>query len=289
MHRFWPRFIAPLIEAVAPQRIIEIGAEFGWNTRALLELGRTHGFFVDVVDPAPHPVFHQELAKFDGGYAFHQAKSLDVLPVLPAADFVLLDGDHNWFTVYHELQAIFVRAHAASRPPPVIVMHDTAWPYARRDMYYDPVAIIEGDRHPYARRGFVPGQSELTDEGINGHFANALYEGGPRNGVLTGAEDFIAACGEDVEFHNLPFFNGLGIVLPRARLTDRVADTVAGFLSAESLLLTCQTLERDGMNVRVELAVCRQHLTRRTDALMRARSTILALEQELAERKALTS
>jgi len=43
------------------------------------------------------------------------------------------------------------------------------------------------------------------------------------------------------------------------------------------------------MNVRVELAVCRQHLTRRTDALMRARSTILALEQELAERKALTS
>jgi hypothetical protein len=286
MHRFWPRFIAPLIEAAAPRRILEIGAEFGWNTRALLELGRTQHFFVDIVDPAPHPVFHEELAKFDGRYAFHQAKSLDVLPVLDPADFVLLDGDHNWYTVYNELQAIFVRAYTEGAIPPIIVMHDTAWPYARRDMYYDPAAMTEADCHPYARRGFVPGQSALTDEGINGHFANALHEGGPRNGVLTGVEDFIAASGADIEFRNLPFFNGLGILLPRERITDRVAETVAGFFSPDSLLQTCETLEREAMAVRVDLAVCRQNLTCRTDALMRARSTILALQQQLAELQA---
>jgi hypothetical protein len=49
------------------------------------------------------------------------------------------------------------------------------------------------------------------------------------------------------------------------------------------LLETCETLERDGMNVRVDLARCRQDLTRRTDALMRARTTILELQQRLPD------
>src|SRR5271156_2776336 len=117
MHRFWPRFIAPLLVAAAPARVLEIGAEFGWNTRCVLELGRAHGFFTDIVDPAPHPVFHEELKRFEGGYAFHAAKSLDVISVLPAADFVLLDGDHNWYTVYNELEALFLRARQAECAP----------------------------------------------------------------------------------------------------------------------------------------------------------------------------
>jgi hypothetical protein len=286
MHRFWPRYIAPLIDAAAPQRVLEIGAEFGWNTRVLLERGRRAGFFLDIVDPAPHPAFHEELAKYDGGYAFHAAKSLDVISLLPAADFVLLDGDHNWYTVYNELQALFLRAHVAGTAPPIVVMHDCAWPYARRDMYYDVNAILEGERHAHARRGFVPGQSALNEKGINGHFANALHEGGPRNGVLTAAEDFLAACGQDVLFRRLPFFNGLGILVPAARRSNAVDSTVEGFFTAESLLETCEALERDGMNVRVDLAVCRQELTRRTDALMRTRELLLRTQQELEDTRA---
>jgi hypothetical protein len=281
MHRFWDRFIAPLLHAAAPRRVLEIGAEFGWNTRVLLEAGRRDGFFLDIVDPAPHPVFHEVLAEFDQGYAFHAAKSLDVIADLPAPDFILLDGDHNWYTVYNELHAIFLRAHVAGCAPPIIVMHDVAWPYARRDMYYDIAAIPEGDRHPNVRRGFVPGQSELTDAGINGQFANAVTEGGPRNGVLTAVEDFIAACGTELIFRRLPFFNGLGILVPAARMTDAVRQTLDSFFSAESLLASCEALERDGMNVRVELAACRQELTRRTDALMRARTVILELRQDI--------
>jgi hypothetical protein len=283
MHRFWPRVIEPLIRAAAPARVMEIGAEFGWNTRGLLEIGRETGFFLDVIDPAPHPAFHEELARFDGGYAFHAAKSLDVIADLPPADFILLDGDHNWFTVYNELQSIFVRAHVAGCAPPIIVMHDVAWPYARRDMYYDLAAIGEGDRHPHARRGFVPGRSDLTDDGINGHFANALHEGGPRNGVLTAIEDFIASSGQDLVFRVLPFFNGLGIMVPRQRYSDAVRETVEGFFSAEQLMESCATLEKDSMNLRVELAMCRNLLTRRTTALMRARTTILELQQERAD------
>ena len=285
MHRFWLRFIVPLLLAAGPKRVLEIGAEFGWNTRGLLELGREHGFFVDIVDPAPHPAFHEELARFDGGYEFHAAKSLTIIAALPAPDFVLLDGDHNWFTVFNELQQIFFRAHLAKCPPPIVLMHDVAWPYARRDMYYDVTDVHDGDRQPYARRGFVPGRAELTDDGINGHFANAVLEGGPRNGVLTAVEDFLAVVGQEVAFHRLPFFNGLGIVIPKARNTDAVRKTVESFFTPESLMESCEALEQDAMNVRVDLHACQTQLTRRTEALMRARSLIAELQQELADQK----
>ena len=285
MHRFWLRFILPLLLAASPRRVLEIGAEFGWNTRRLLEIGREQGFFLDIIDPAPHPVFHETLAEFEGNYAFHPHKSLDALPLIPAADFILLDGDHNWFTVYNELTQIFLRARQTGTEPPIILFHDVAWPYARRDMYYDADSIPDEKRQPYARRGFLPGRSELVEAGLNGDFANALREGGPCNGVLTAAEDFLAAAKVDAIFKRLPFFNGLGILIPAARATNAIQQVLAGFFSPDSLLATCEELEGDINGLRVELAVTRQSLTRRTDALMRARTIIRELEQELADAK----
>jgi hypothetical protein len=141
-------------------------------------------------------------------------------------------------------------------------------------MYYDPEGLNEADRHPYAHRGMLPGQSELTDAGINGRFANALHEGGPRNGVLTGVEDFCASCGVEAKLHLLPFFNGLGILLPEARKTPALQAVIDGFLAPESLLETCMLLEKDGMMVRAELAAANAALSNRNAALARLRDEL---------------
>jgi len=282
MHRFWPRYIAPLIEAVAPQRMIEIGAEFGWNTERLLEYCRRSGCRLEVVDPAPHPSLHEVLGRFPSEHQYHPLKSLEAIPLLPAAELVLLDGDHNWYTVYHELQMLFARAVESGVAPPVVIMHDLAWPYARRDMYYDPDPIPFGDRHPFARRGIIQGQSELSDTGLNGSFNNALHEGGPNNGVLTAVEDFVASWPRKVALTRLPFFNGLGILVPQQRATPALQAVIDGFFEPAMLLETCERLERDAMQVRTDMAAQRLILTQRTEMLVRARSRIAELEQALA-------
>jgi hypothetical protein len=141
-------------------------------------------------------------------------------------------------------------------------------------MYYDPNGLNPADRHPYAHRGMLPGQSELTDSGLNGHFANALHEDGPRNGVLTGVEDFRASCGVETSLHLLPFFNGLGILVPEVCMTPALQTLIAGFFSSESLLETCKILEKDGMMVRAELATLKTVLSNRTAALARAREQL---------------
>jgi hypothetical protein len=281
MHRFWKRFVKPIVETAAPKRLMEIGAEFGWNTAPALEYCRRTGARLEVIDPAPPPALLEVLARYPAEHVYHPIKSLEAIPLIEPVDLVLLDGDHNWHTVYNELLAIFRRAADAGVAPPIVIFHDIAWPYARRDMYYSPQDLDPMARHPYADRGMLPGQSELTENGLNANFHNALHEGGPRNGVLTGIEDFIGGYGGKLAFHTLPFFNGLGILVPQERTTPALEALIDSFYSRESLLETVVTLETDGMRVRAELASQNVRLTRQAEALRRAKSTIDTLRAEL--------
>jgi len=55
MHRFWTRYIGPVIETAQPRRIMEIGAEFGWNTSRILQYCKRTGAHADIVDPVALP------------------------------------------------------------------------------------------------------------------------------------------------------------------------------------------------------------------------------------------
>ncbi|HLZ67345.1 MAG TPA: class I SAM-dependent methyltransferase [Aliidongia sp.] len=281
MHRFWARHIKPIVETLAPRRIIEVGAEFGWNTRHLLKYCRQTGCRLDIIDPAPHPALHDVRAAYSDEHVYHPLKSIDALPLVAPADLVLLDGDHNWATVFSELTLIFQRAFETGAVPPVVLFHDVAWPYARRDMYYNPAGINEADRHPYAYRGMLPGRSDLVDTGLNSHFANATHEGGPRNGVLTAVEDFKASADVPMTLYQLPFFNGLGILVPEARTTPELQAVIDGFFAAPAMMEICRHLEKDGMIVRAELATMQNKLTQKAEALMRSRALIVELQQQL--------
>ena len=63
--------------------------------------------------------------------------------MLPAMDAALIDGDHNWYTVYNELKLLAATAREADAALPVLVLHDVGWPYGRRDLYYAPEQIPE--------------------------------------------------------------------------------------------------------------------------------------------------
>ena len=286
MNRFWPRFIKPLLELARPRRIMEVGADFGWNTQRLLAYCKETGARLDVIDPAPRPELADVLAQYGEEYVYLPYKSLEAIPMAPPPDVALLDGDHNWHTMHAELHLLYGRASSLGAPPPLAIMHDCGWPYARRDMYYDPEGLDPDQRHPYAYRGLEPGRSELVEGGMNQMLANALHEGGPKNGVLTGIEDFLAESDLAATLHVLPFFNGLGILLPEARATPEIRALISSFTEAESLLETVKELETAHMRSRVEIAQLAERFTRRTDALIRARDLLKARAEEIAALRA---
>ncbi len=217
MFPFWDDVIAPLIEAVDARRVIEIGALRGETTvRMLSRLGADCE--LHVIDPLPQfdPAEHEQA--FPGQYIFHLGISHDVLPTLPPADVALVDGDHNWYTVYHELKMLAATARAADVPLPLLICHDVCWPYGRRDLYYEPERIPKEFRLRHGRAGMLPGVSNLLIGGMNLELANAGREGGPRNGVFTAVEDFVAEHDRPVRLVVLPAYFGLAIVADEAQI-----------------------------------------------------------------------
>jgi hypothetical protein len=130
-------------------------------------------------------------------------------------DCILIDGDHNWCTVFNELRLIHERALV--RPGGFVFLHDVDWPYGRRDMYYQPGTIPVEFRHPFAQKGIVRGQSSLADVGgFNSQLMNALAEGGPKNGVLSAIEDFLVRHPDDYRFFRIHYQYGLGVLQLRS-------------------------------------------------------------------------
>jgi cephalosporin hydroxylase/glycosyltransferase involved in cell wall biosynthesis len=237
MYPFWEIAILPLLEASGAHRVVEIGALRGETTVLLLDrLGPDSE--VHVIDPVPEfdPTEHER--RFPGRYCFYRDISHAVLPTLPAVDVALIDGDHNWYTVYHELAMLSATAREAGEPLPLLIMHDVGWPYGRRDLYYAPERIPEEFRQPFAQRGMQVNRPDLLPPGrggLNPTMNNAEREGGPRNGVMTALDDFVAGYDRPLRTVVLPLYFGLAVVAEEARLerTPGLAEALDRLESAD--------------------------------------------------------
>lgn len=224
MENFLHQYILPMAAKRRWTSVCEIGASLGVSTERLLALPDVS---VTVVDPCIDTDLE---AKYAGNLRVKVCKgiSLAVLPVLDATyDCILIDGDHNWYTVYNELRVISKRQ--LLRRGGMIFLHDVGWPFGRRDMYYQPDTIPARYRHSYACKGMLRGRSELSDDsGLSPGFDNALHEGGPRNGVLTAVEDFLREHRHEYQFLRMRWDSGLGVLHYRKSLRDDL-----GFLAFE--------------------------------------------------------
>jgi len=195
--------------------IVEIGAECGLNTLKILEYCKQNKGLLHVIDPVPLFGEKSIREKYRENFRMYVDYSLNALVGLKDYHAVLIDGDHNWYTVYNELKIIEKNTGAWF---PLVFIHDIAWPYGRRDMYYQPGSIPQSYRKPYAKRGMEPGRSELLEVGgYNKGYNNAMYEYGERNGVLTAVEDFLKQSSCRIDFLKTKRYNGLGILMAEER------------------------------------------------------------------------
>jgi len=222
MHRFWQNLIRPIIVLVQPITIVEIGAFTGLTTVKILDYTTAVDGKSIVIDPSPQFDVAAYKETYQERFELLEHLSLNALPLLKSCDLLLIDGDHNWYTVYHELKQAERIADLQGKFP-VVILHDTQWPYGRRDMYYIPDSIPDTYRKPHAKKGIVPGKSELTEiGGLNSIVDNALFEGGERNGVLTAIEDFMQETNYSLYFRQAYSNNGLGLIYPKDDKLDRM-------------------------------------------------------------------
>lgn len=283
MKRFWEPVILPILRKLKPGHVVEIGSDLGINTKLLLDYCQESGSRLSVIEPLPQ--YDVELLKnsYPDVLEFHQKLSIEALAEIKDCDLVLIDGDHNWYTVYHELKQI--EAGTAGGAFPVIIFHDVGWPYGRRDMYYDPETVPKEFRKPYKQAGILPGQRELADEGgLNTGLNNALFEDDPRSGVRTAIDDFMQESGRKLDFLATKAFYGLGVLFAPDRA---LRSFVEKLLHSPELI---DVLEQK----RVELCILRSDLHKKTGDLRAERDAAREglwkqtgrLDQLAAEKKA---
>jgi hypothetical protein len=200
------------VDAVEARRVVEVGAFAGGLTRVLLDWAAGAEGRIVAIDPSPQPALVQ-LERERPKLELVRGTSLEALPRMEMPDAVIIDGDHNYWTVSEELRLLDERADGAYLP--LLLLHDVCWPHGRRDDYFAQEQVPEAYRRPVAGdgRGLIPGEPGLRADGLP-FPRSAAREGGSRNGVLTAVEDFVAVR-EALRLAVVPAFFGLGVIWHR--------------------------------------------------------------------------
>jgi len=234
----------PIIEAIKAHYIVEIGSDTGVNTKNILEYCKNYDAQMTAIDPSPQIDIDKFKAEYGDKFEIYTELSLSRLPLLKDYDVILVDGDHNWYTVSNELK-IIEKSFKNKNKFPLIFLHDVGWPYGRRDLYYNPENIPEFYRQPYKKLGLYPCETGLKNEGgLNSNFNNSIYENNLNNGVLTAVEDFIDNSELEFSYIQVDAFFGLGILFLKSKELENIimkivrSDNLLKCLEEERVKLT---------------------------------------------------
>lgn len=238
--------IFPCLDISGARTLVEVGGEDGTFTRELVAWTEKTGGRLYCVDPQPSAKL-VELCDGSDAAELIVDRSPAALESLERADAYMLDGDHNYYTVRNELEAIERRSRDGSSMP-LVFLHDVGWPCGRRDQYYSPESLPAEAVHPYTYdRGVIPESSEVVKGGFRGagEFAVALEEGGEANGVLTAVEDFLEGRPE-LSLVTVPCVFGLGVIHPTSSTEGRAVGELLQFYDGHPLL---ERLERNRLTL----------------------------------------
>lgn len=215
MESYWEPIIKPVLSALTPRNIVEIGCSDGRITAELLKACENNDASLHAVDNNPEFDVAKLQTEYGSRLRFHKSLALNALPQIENMDLVLLDGNPNWYTVFNSLKEIDRRTKESGHPFPCVLVHHIGWPYGRRDAYPDPEIIPEAFRKPHKKQGLVPGAGLAERGGLFADRFHALEEDKQKNGVLTAVEDFIEQREEALELVSVRIGYGLGILYPR--------------------------------------------------------------------------
>jgi glycosyltransferase involved in cell wall biosynthesis/uncharacterized protein YhbP (UPF0306 family) len=247
VNRFWDILIHPIFQIVNAKNIVEIGAQKGINTKKVLKYCSENEGVLHTIDPFPMFDDKNWEIEFDGHFKVYKELSLSALPQIDDYDVILIDGDHNWYTVYNELKIVENKFKGKGKFP-VIIAHDIGWPYGRRDLYYNPENIPPYFQQPYKKMGILPNKLQLVEnKGLNAHLYNAIYENNPKNGVLTAIEDFLEESNRSLSFEKIHGFHGLGVIFENTEENAKIKDFLSTNSFKEELLTILEGDRLEGL------------------------------------------
>jgi hypothetical protein len=259
--------IFDVIDRIGARSVCEIGSEGGLMSEELHARYRSGKLDrLTVIDPFPT----QTVASYgdDRGCKVLAQLSSDALPDLPAHDVYIIDGDHNFFTVYGELKQVLKHENA------LVIMHDISWPWAHRDLYYDASVLPDSAKNDPVHGAIHPSSSGIVPHGFDGRgqYTVAAEEGGDTNGVFRAV---VAISQEvDIAFSSVPALFGIGFVRSQSFAHEAGLSKALDFSAIEPLLYR---LEENRLTTYLRVIELEAHLHERNVELVRINKGRLSL------------
>jgi hypothetical protein len=270
--------VIAVLDTAGGTTVTEVGALHGDLTRLLLLWADRSSAQIWAIDPTPQPELEQ-LARERRDLQLVREPSRTGLAQVPLSDTIILDGDHNYYTVSEELRIISERATALDHRLPLLLVHDVGWPHGRRDDYYEPEQVPAEYRQPIAPEGgLYPGDPGIRPGALPYHNP-AAREGGAGNGVLTAIEDFIARRA-GLRLAIVPSFFGMALIWETSMPAD---EALTELLAAWDRNPHLERLEQNRV---LHLANTQLQLTavREAERRLAEQGEQLARQRELLER-----
>ena len=143
-------------------------------------------------------------------------ENLNVINDFKDYDAIFINGDPNWYTVFHELNNIYDNNEVF----PLVFFCNNVFPHKRRDTYFC-LDIIPSE--------YINEYSDKLDLGdgifINDGFYHAIHENTSKNGVLTAIEDFLDNH-DDIDMMDLKLTDGITILFPISTISQIRIDKI---------------------------------------------------------------
>lgn len=224
MDRLWEDLLEPLCRAARPEILAHVGADRGGVEagleRYVNDCGATLHRIVgsNRADATTEAESAERESSAPPSVTVHRGLALNVLARLEGCDFVVLDGDPNWFTVTQQLRLLERQAARDQRPFPLVVIRETGRRYARRDGYEDPSIIPDAYRQDYEPARPLHAIPSCDGESASPDARVAFIARGEScngNGVLTAVEDFHAHVESALDLLSIPGFGGITLLAPQ--------------------------------------------------------------------------
>jgi hypothetical protein len=244
VHRLFSAVIGPVLDAVQPQTIVEVGSGQGLLTVRLLDAQRDA--LVHAIDPLPMFDATDLGRQHPGRLHLHRSSSHAALDALVPADVAILDGDPNFHTVSGELERLAAAASVAGRPGPVVIVHHVDWPFGQRDGYHDPERLPASAIHDPRASGLRLGHRDPKSDGLRLTGYCAASDQGDTNGVSRAVDAFVA---ERAHWRrvDVPGLHGVAVIasLDRLRTTPALVGVLDALEQAPFLTGQLRRLERE--------------------------------------------
>lgn len=207
MANFYP-LIKDLIMSVSPKSICEIGSDLGATTRLLSDYCYENSCTLHSVDPA----FDKTERKSQLVYTYKMT-SFEYLKNNQASQVYFIDGDHNFHTVFNELNLI--KSSLIRNEEVVVFLHDVGWPCAYIDMYYDCSSIPEELRslsHKNSIVKILKDEYSQVYEGLPMDQVSVVSPSSESSGVLSAVMEFLKKDMSS-EFFKIPSIYGFGVLI----------------------------------------------------------------------------